>query len=1134
VASRLLIAVLVCAACAALDRGVAAQQSSAQTPRAASCSITGRITSGSVPIPGASIVVYSGDQVIAATSSDVDGRYAITFAPSAAYHLTAALTAFTAVSRELTLGGPPCDTTVDFQLTLAPRRAPDAIAAAPDRSIPTAPNRPGAPVGRALQTLNVQEDTNGQALVAAGGNAEADTDASALLPAGFTVEAAQADAVAISGSGDATNLDRGQLNDRLLAITRGEFDPASGELPGGAGAGAAGRGLATAFGGPGQGGGRGGGPGPFGGAGGFFGGRGARGQNTYQGTVNYRFGGSALDTPPYELRPDVEVRQPQFAQHTFGATFGGPLKVPRLYKDENRRTNFQLNFTGNQSNNVFDQYATVPIAALRSGDFSSSAIQLFNPTTGQPFAGNQVPVSAASQVLLNFIPLPNLPGAANNFHTSSTVHSASDALSLRLTQNLSPTITQNVGAGFRGGRGGAGVGGRGGGARGRGGLNSNRPTTIILQAQLQVRRANNQTANVFPGLGGDNASTSIAMPVSLNISRGRSVNNFTINVAQTSSVFTNAFAGIENVAGLAGINYPAAAASDPLDWGVPNLTIAGFTGVQSAAATRRTDRRIALGETWMHVLGKHQLRIGGDVRFDRSTSQLNSNARGAFTFTGVYSSDGRQVAGTTGAAFADFLLGLPQQATLQAGGVSDLRGRSLDAFIEDNWQKSSKFTFNVGARYELVWPYTDVHGHLANLDAMLGFASVAPVVAGATGPFSGVFPAGLVDLDANNIGPRLGVAYRPARGTVIRGGYSLTYNPASYASIARELASQPPFASAETVVGTLEAPLVFTNALLASTSSTTNTWAVDRHYQLGVIQTWNVTISHDLSQSWTTLAGYTRVSGSDLDLLSAPNRSLDGTLLIRGVQPFIWESSTGRSTLNSANFQLIRRLARGVAGSASYTLAKSIDDAPSLGSGAPLVAQDPTDLGAEWARSNFDRRQAFSGNLLVELPFGSDRRWLSQGGVLASIVGGWTSALAFTAQSGLPFTARVCGAALDIAQGANCSLRADLTGAPIGIADPSIDRFFDTLAFTVPAAGTFGNSVRNAITGPGSHQLNASLIRDIRFGGPRALTLRVNATNLLNTVEWAAIDTNLNSPTFGQVLAVRPMRTVTVDARFRF
>jgi hypothetical protein len=142
--------------------------------------------------------------------------------------------------------------------------------------------------------------------------------------------------------------------------------------------------------------------------------------------------------------------------------------------------------------------------------------------------------------------------------------------------------------------------------------------------------------------------------------------------------------------------------------------------------------------------------------------------------------------------------------------------------------------------------------------------------------------------------------------------------------------------------------------------------------------------------------------------------------------------------------------------------------------------------------------------------------------------------VSFTTQSGLPFTARVCGAVFDIAQGTNCSLRADVTGTPIGLADPSIRQFFNTLAFTVPAAGTFGNSVRNAITGPGSHQLNASLIRDIRLGGNKALTLRVNANNLLNTVEWATIDTNLNSRTFGQVLSVRPMRTVTVDARFRF
>ena len=1076
-----------------------------------------------MPLPGVSIVVRSGDQVKAATSSDTDGRYTLVFAPAAAYHLTADLGAFTTASRDLTLGNAPCDTSVDFQLALVPR-----------------PSTPLGETSRAPQpTAAAAPDLTGQALLAAAVTGDADnagtgTEASTLLPSGFSVEAAAADAVAITGSGDAANVDRGQLNDRIVAIARGQLDPATGAFAGDGGP--AGLSPAGAFGGPGQFGGRGGGP--FGGAGGLFlGGRGARGQNAYQGTANYQFGGSALDTPPYQLRPDVAVRQPQFAQNTFGATLGGPLKVPGVYKDENRRTNFQLNFTGNRSNNVFDQYATVPTAAMRGGDFSSSPIQLFDPATGQPFAGNQVPIATASQVLLNFIPMPNLPGIANNFHTSSTVRSVSDALNLRLVQNLSPTVTQTVRGGPGGARRAGGFGGRGGGAGGRGGLGTaNRPTTVILQAQLQVRHTNNQSASVFPSLGGESTGTNVAMPLSLNIARGRSVNNFTVNIARSTSAFTNPFAGIENVAGLAGINYPASAASavTPLNWGVPNLTIAGFTAVQSAAATRRTDTRIAVSDTWMHVIGKHQLRIGGDMRLDRSNSQLNANARGAFTFTGLYSSGGTRVAGNTGAAFADFLLGMPQQAALQAGGVSELRGQSFDAFIEDNWQKSSKLTFNIGARYELVMPYTDASGRLANLDVAPGFASVVPVIAGASGPFTGAFPAGLVNVDVNNISPRIGVAYRPTRGTVLRGGYSITYNPSSYASIARELAAQPPFAAAETVIGTPGSPLTLENALLGSATSTTNNWAVDRHYQLGMIQTWNATISHDLSQRWTMLAGYTRVNGSHLDLLSAPNRAADGALLIAGAQPFIWESSTGRSTLDSANFQLIHRLAHGIAGSASYTLAKSMDDTPSLGSGAPLVAQDPNNLGAEWARSNFDRRHVFTGSLLYELPFGSDRRWLSNGGMLAGIVGGWTTAAAFTAQSGLPFTARVCGAVFDVAQGTNCSLRADVTGAPIALTDPGIGRFFNTLAFTVPAAGTFGNSVRNAITGPGSYQLNASLIRDIRLTGTKALTLRVNANNLLNTVQWAAIDTNVNSPTFGQVLSVRPMRTVTADVRFRF
>ena len=73
----------------------------------------------------------------------------------------------------------------------------------------------------------------------------------------------------------------------------------------------------------------------------------------------------------------------------------------------------------------------------------------------------------------------------------------------------------------------------------------------------------------------------------------------------------------------------------------------------------------------------------------------------------------------------------------------------------------------------------------------------------------------------------------------------------------------------------------------------------------------------------------------------------------------------------------------------------------------------------------------------------------------------------------------------------------------------------------MPPAGTFGNAGRNMIIGPGSSLLNAQFSRDLRMHATRVLTMQLNATNLLNTVNYGAVDTVVNSPTFGQVLSVR-------------
>jgi len=95
-------------------------------------------------------------------------------------------------------------------------------------------------------------------------------------------------------------------------------------------------------------------------------------------------------------------------------------------------------------------------------------------------------------------------------------------------------------------------------------------------------------------------------------------------------------------------------------------------------------------------------------------------------------------------------------------------------------------------------------------------------------------------------------------------------------------------------------------------------------------------------------------------------------------------------------------------------------------------------------------------------------------------------------------------------------------------------QFFNAGAFAVPAAGYFGNAGRNSIIGPGSKMLNAQFSRDIRMNGNRALTLQAQISNLLNIANYAGIDTNVRSATFGQVLSFRASRSAQLTFRFRF
>jgi hypothetical protein len=1102
----------------------------AQAP-AAACHISGRVTSSGKPLPGVAITVTASGASTVATSTDLDGTYRLGLPPGS-FTLSAALTGFTPAAREIAVSPAACEQTLDVALTLAPRGRPLAPPA-PQRGQPAPPTsststststpKPGQPSSASrFQRLEVQSASAQPEASEASeiGRESADAATRLLLPPGFSIDA-PTEALAINGNN--ASVDRGMMNDRFAALGRGEFDPVTGEVAPGFALQGAGPGGGRGFGGPGR-----GGPGGAGrgGRGGFIiAGRGGR-QNAFNATTSYSLGGSPLDAAPYQLHPDSPTPKQPYTKQNFGITIGGPLKIPHIY-DGTRRTTFIASYTGSRGDSLFDQFATVPSAALRSGDFSTSGSPVIDPLTGQPFAGNQIPatrISPAAATLLQYIPLPNTDGLRNNFHYTTTTGSSLDNLNLRLIQNFTPGTQDGRG----GGR--SGFGGRGGGGRFGRGARGAQGTNVILTAQMQYRRTHADDANVFPTLGGVNAGWSLGLPVTLNVQHKRSLHNFNVNFSETHAATSNQYAFKQNIAADAGI---AGVSIDPFDWGLPSLSFAGFSNARDVTPSTRTDRRIAAAYTWTHPVKSHTVRAGGNFRVDRTTSQVDTNPRGAFVFTGLYTGGG--VAGSAGNDFADFLLGLPQQASVQYGpGTETVNGRSMSLFLQDDWRKSAGLTFSLGLRYELLWPFTEGHGRMVNLDVAPDFSAAVPVISGGTGPFTGAFPAGLIQPDTNNLAPRLGVAWRLRPGMILRGGYGISYNSGTYSTIARQMVGQPPFATTDTTIGTLLTPLSLVDPFAGvSPGATTNNYGVARDYDLGRVQTWNADFSKDLSPVWNIGIGYTEIRGANLDIVRAPNRGPSG-LRIPDVQPFLWQTSEGSSVLHAGTLRLQRRQSHGIGGNLTYTIGRSRDDASTVGGGGVVVAQNDEDLAAEWGPSSFDRRHQLSAAMSVELPFGPEKRWLNGGGMWARLLDNWRVSGTYTWQSGTPLTPLVRASAADAARGTSGTLRADYDGGSITIPNPTIAEFFNTAAFSVPAAGAFGTAGRNVITGPGTRQLNAQLARDLRFGRSHAVTLAVSATNVLNDVNFAAIDTYVNSPTFGQVLSVRPLRSAQLNVRFRY
>ena len=160
-----------------------------QAAQPGACRVSGTVTSNGTPIPGVSIVFRTADAAAAATSTEPDGKYALAMKPGA-YRMTAELTGFTPIERDITLEGDSCGQTVDFQIALKPRTPRTATAGAGRSMLPAqaAAGRGAAP-GQRFETLAVQEQSTGALAAEAAPDREAEEAAvRQLLPPGFSNE----------------------------------------------------------------------------------------------------------------------------------------------------------------------------------------------------------------------------------------------------------------------------------------------------------------------------------------------------------------------------------------------------------------------------------------------------------------------------------------------------------------------------------------------------------------------------------------------------------------------------------------------------------------------------------------------------------------------------------------------------------------------------------------------------------------------------------------------------------------------------------------------------------------------------------------------------------------------------------
>jgi len=324
--------------------------------------------------------------------------------------------------------------------------------------------------------------------------------------------------------------------------------------------------------------------------------------SAYRGDINSILDSSALDARSYSITGQ-NMAKPSYYHLRYGATFGGPLSIPHLFRTNNG--NFFVAYQGTRNRNASTQTNLMPTALERGGDFSQTLnpagkpVQAIDPLTvdpvtgkGTPFPGNVIPAARIANEatnLLHFYPQPNFnPSARYNYQIPLVGTSGADALQARVNKAINPRNSINGTFGFQ--------------------------------------RTGAENPNLFEFVDGNHT-----LGMSLNVSWRHTFNKTLYGTlgaqySRYSARNTPYWAYRSNVsekAGIGGNN------QDPENWGPPSLSFnSGYAGLSDGQESFLRNQTSAISYSVMWLKRPHNITMGGDVRRIELNQMGQQDARG--------------------------------------------------------------------------------------------------------------------------------------------------------------------------------------------------------------------------------------------------------------------------------------------------------------------------------------------------------------------------------------------------------------------------------------------------------------------------------------------------------------------------